>query len=55
MNWLQEEYKKTKFKVPDGVRISGDCVFSPNEGFPASEAPALQNQELKPKDSDELL
>lgn len=49
------EYKKTKFIVPEGVRISGDCVFSPNEGFPASEAPALQNQELKPKDSDELL
>jgi penicillin-binding protein 1A len=48
-------YKKTKFKVPDGVRISGDCVFSPNEGFPASEAPSLQNQDLKPKDSDELL
>ncbi|MBK9510006.1 MAG: transglycosylase domain-containing protein [Cytophagaceae bacterium] len=49
------EFKKTKFKVPEGIRISGDCVFSPNEGFPASEAPALQNQDLKPKDSDELL
>lgn len=49
------EFKKTKFKVPEGIRISGDCVFSPNEGFPASEAPAMQNQDLKPKDSDELL
>ncbi|MGR3811741.1 penicillin-binding protein 1A [Jiulongibacter sp. NS-SX5] len=27
------EYKKTSFNVPAGIRISGDCIFSPGETY----------------------
>jgi penicillin-binding protein 1A len=50
------EYKKTKFKVPATVRIVGDCVLSPNEGFPApGSLDGLSAPALKPADNDELL
>jgi penicillin-binding protein 1A len=49
------EYKKTKFLVPDGIRIAGDCVLSPNEGFPVPQGDLGTQPALKPADDDELL
>jgi penicillin-binding protein 1A len=50
------EFKKGKFLIPEGVKINGDCVLNPNEGFPASSTPSTTNQPaLKPADDDELL
>lgn len=49
------EYKKTKFLVPEGIRIAGDCVLSPNEGFPVPHGDLSTQPALKPADDDELL
>ena len=49
------EYKKTKFLVPEGIRIAGDCVLSPNEGFPVPQGDLSNQPALKPADDDELL
>jgi penicillin-binding protein 1A len=49
------EYKKTKFIVPEGLRIAGDCVLSPNEGFPVPQGDLSTQPALKPADDDELL
>lgn len=49
------EYKKTKFLVPEGIRIAGDCVLSPNEGFPVPQGDLSTQPALKPADDDELL
>jgi penicillin-binding protein 1A len=49
------EYKKTKFLVPEGIRIAGDCVLSPNEGFPVPQGDIGGQPTLKPADDDELL
>jgi penicillin-binding protein 1A len=50
------EYKKGRFKIPAGIRIVGDCVLSPSEGFPTintDENPA--QPALKPEDEEEQL
>ena len=49
------EFKKGKFIIPDGVRISGDCVLNPNEGFPTQDAAQTAQPALKPADDDDLL
>lgn len=49
------EYKKTKFLIPEGIRIAGDCVLSPNEGFPVPQGDTSGQPALKPADDDELL
>jgi penicillin-binding protein 1A len=49
------EYKKTKFLIPEGIRIAGDCVLSPNEGFPVPQGDTGGQPALKPADDDELL
>jgi penicillin-binding protein 1A len=49
------EYKKTKFLIPEGIRIAGDCVLSPNEGFPVPQGDIGTQPALKPADDDELL
>jgi penicillin-binding protein 1A len=49
------EFKKGKFIIPDGVRISGDCVLNPNEGFPTQDAAQSAQPALKPADDDDLL
>lgn len=49
------DYKKGKFIIPDGIRINGDCILSPNEGFTASGNAATAQPALKPADDDELL
>ncbi len=50
------EYKKTKFFIPPGIRINGDCILSPNEGFPTQNpSDGLIQPALKPADDDELL
>ncbi|MGL4630787.1 MAG: penicillin-binding protein 1A [Leadbetterella sp.] len=55
------EYKKGKFKIPEGVRISGDCVLSSTEDYPTSttgggggSVPTTGPAE-KPEDEDEQL
>ncbi len=50
------DYGRSTFKVPEGVRISGDCVFSPNETYATADSsrsftPAV----IKPSDEDEML
>lgn len=52
------EYKKGKFTVPAGLRISGDCVLSASESLPTSsnqEATDAQQPALKPDDDDEQI
>lgn len=49
------EFKRTKFLIPEGIRIVGDCVLSPNEGFPVSQGNSSNQPALKPADDDELL
>ncbi len=49
------EYKKGKFNMPAELRISGDCVLSPNEGFPSLQPVGIPQPALKPADDDELL
>ena len=48
------EYKKSKFNIPEGIRISGDCILNPNEGFPVPENGTGTQPALKPAD-EELL
>lgn len=49
------EYKKGKFTIPNGVRISGDCVYSPGEGFSIDSVRNYTAPKVKPADDDELL
>nr|WP_255066786.1 transglycosylase domain-containing protein [Lacihabitans sp. LS3-19]MCP9767270.1 penicillin-binding protein [Lacihabitans sp. LS3-19] len=49
------EYKKSKFIIPDGLRIMGDCVLSPNDGFSSPNDLEPKQPALKPADDDELL
>jgi penicillin-binding protein 1A len=49
------EFKKTKFVIPEDIRIVGDCVLSPNEGFPVPQGETGTQPALKPADDDELL
>ncbi len=49
------EYKKGRFMVPQGIRIAGDCVLSPNEGFSVDSMKQYSPPALKPADDDELL
>jgi penicillin-binding protein 1A len=50
------EYKKGRFKVPEGIRVVGDCVLSPTEGFPTSVVePNVAQPALKPTDEEEQL
>ncbi|SOE22543.1 penicillin-binding protein 1A [Spirosomataceae bacterium TFI 002] len=49
------EYKKGKFIVPNGVRIAGDCVYSPGEGFSIDSVRNYTAPKVKPVDDDELL
>lgn len=49
------EFKKGRFVVPQGVRIMGDCILSPNEGFSVDSLKQYTQPSLKPADDDELL
>lgn len=49
------EFKKGRFVVPQGVRIMGDCILSPNEGFSVDSLKQYTQPALKPADDDELL
>lgn len=51
------EYKKSQFEVPEGLRISGDCVMSPNDSYYSTDAApsTLKPAVIKPKDEEEML
>jgi penicillin-binding protein 1A len=52
------EFKKGKFIVPEGIRINGDCILSPNEGFSSiggGDPAATPQPALKPADQDNQL
>jgi penicillin-binding protein 1A len=50
------EFKKGKFRIPTGLRIVGDCVLTPSEGFPTQVLEANPEQPaLKPEDEEEQI
>lgn len=53
------EYKKSKFEVPPGIRVSGDCIFSPGESYsPPSDSTRqkyVNPATIQPEDEEEML
>ena len=50
------EYNRGKFDVPPGIRISGDCIFSPGETYaPSDSSKTFRPAVIKPADEDEML
>lgn len=52
---LDLDYKKTKFVVPPGLRISGDCIYSASEGYSIDSTAQFTQPTAKPADGDDML
>jgi penicillin-binding protein 1A len=53
---LADEYGRTRFDVPPGIRISGDCIFSPGESYaPSDSSRTFRPATIRPSDADEML
>ncbi len=49
------DLKKEKFKMPEGLRVSGDCIYSANEGFYIDSTRSYTAPKVDAAEEDELL